>query len=121
MGPYLGVSCSPRKQHIHYSQCWVESDPEGPEFTLESQLDGRVLQLNEESGAIEMWDRIEGQLNQQWRTNKNQDQLINPKTGANLEMYGVLASPETGRGKMGPMPMPSNIMAVEIKTSKSMS
>jgi len=89
--PYLGVSCSPRKQHIHYSQCWVESDPEGPEFTLVSQLDGRVLQLNEESGAIEMWDRVEGQLNQQWRTNKNQDQLINSKTGANLEMYGVSA------------------------------
>jgi len=84
------VACSPRRNGQWYFQCWEDTPAEGDEFTIESQLDGRVIQVNEETGTMEMWERINGDLSQQWRWNKNKDQLINSKNGELLEVQGLV-------------------------------
>jgi len=84
------VSCTPRQNDQWFSQCWEKTDPEGDEFIIESQLDGRVIQVNEDTGKAEMWERIDGNVVQQWRWNGDKTQLINSKNGQLLNVDGLV-------------------------------
>ena len=66
---WTGVSCSPRG--ADYSQCWHECTFSDQEVFIESQLDLRVIQVNESNGSIEIWEREEGNPMQHWKWCEN--------------------------------------------------
>ena len=74
---WTDVSCSPRGSV--YSQCWHDSHSFSDEVVLiESKLDLKVLQVNNITGSLEMWQKEDGNPWQHWRwgTNVDGDQLV---------------------------------------------
>ena len=87
---WTGVSCSPRG--ADYSQCWHECTFSDQEVFIESQLDQRVIQVNESTGSIEIWERVEGNPMQHWKwcSNTEGHQLaVNVGSNMALEVSGI--------------------------------
>ena len=100
---WTGVSCSPRG--AEYSQCWhnCQSIPD-QEVVIESYLDYKVVQVNNNTGELVMWDREQGNPWQHWRwcTNIDGAQLaINVGSSETLLQVHGIAAWGVGKDEIG--------------------
>merc|ERR1719232_1317041 len=75
-----------------YSQCWMEGSLQGdPHFVISSKLDGKVVEMNKDTGSIEMKTSDDSSLWQRWmiKHHVNSFQLVNVGSNQLLEVLGL--------------------------------
>ena len=79
-----------------YSQCWTEGTLyNDQEFVISSKLDGKVVEMNRDTGSAEMMIRDDSNPWQRWMIkyhhdeNSNSGQLVNVGNNQVLELFGL--------------------------------